>query len=301
LLRSQGIDAHLVLVPRFGQAYETLPGFAFNHAISRVSVDGTTLWLDTTDDVCRFGTLPPGDPGRRVLVIDGSDKLITLPEPVAKDNALNLLVKLDATQPAAVEAMISAQATGYADYALRATARRLHKRSPIPLLSSSLRLASGSFALQSQNCTSPSDLERNFQVDSTGSVIGMCAFDETNGFLISPLFVPSEWTVALHARRQPLFLNDGYPLMLSERAEIKLPAGARVELPHEARSNENPLRWSLAWSKHRDDVVLVRFDCELTKAELSMQETTQFQRQLRHLFTVLSRPVIVRPANLNHP
>jgi transglutaminase-like putative cysteine protease len=301
LLRSQGIDAHLVLVPRFGQAYESLPGFAFNHAISRVSLGGESLWLDTTDDVCRFGTLPPGDPGRRVLVIDGSDKLAQLPRPLAKDNAFNIAIELDASDPGAAQATIRAQATGYADYALRAAARRMHKRSPVPLLSSALRLANGSFALQSQQFTSPSDLENNFQVEMTGTAIGICALDTTNGFVRSPLLIPAEWTIALHSRRQPLFLNDGYPLLVSEGAEIKLPRNVRAELPPDTKNEQGPLRWSVSWSRSSDKALMVALDCELAKSDLSMAETTQFQRQVRELFTVLSRPAIVSVSNPNNP
>ena len=55
LLTAEGFKTHLVLVPRFSQAYEDLPGFAFNHAIAAVELAGKTLWVDTTDDVCRFG------------------------------------------------------------------------------------------------------------------------------------------------------------------------------------------------------------------------------------------------------
>ena len=87
LLRSQNIDAHLVLVPRFAQAHEAVPGLAFNHAISRVTLGNETIWVDTTDDVCRFGMLPPGDPGRKVLVIDGKTAALTqLPPPTAKED-----------------------------------------------------------------------------------------------------------------------------------------------------------------------------------------------------------------------
>src|SRR5262249_51713041 len=87
LLNALKFDSHLVLVPRFSQALDAVPGLAFNHAISCVKVSDETLWVDTTDDVCRFGLLPPGDSGRNVLVIDGtSDKLTALPRPQAKDN-----------------------------------------------------------------------------------------------------------------------------------------------------------------------------------------------------------------------
>ncbi len=63
MLNSLGYKTSLVLVPRFEQAYDDLPGFGFNHAISQVQLDGKTLWIDSTDDVCRIGLLPPGDPG----------------------------------------------------------------------------------------------------------------------------------------------------------------------------------------------------------------------------------------------
>src|SRR4029077_6467969 len=39
LLPSLNIEARLVLVPRFAQADEAIPGLAFNHAISRVTID----------------------------------------------------------------------------------------------------------------------------------------------------------------------------------------------------------------------------------------------------------------------
>jgi hypothetical protein len=91
LLHCLKIDAHLVLVPRFRQARDGLPGLAFNHAISRVTLGTQTLWVDTTDDTCRFGLLPPGDPGRKVLVLDGQAAGLTqLPSPEPSDHQLKL-------------------------------------------------------------------------------------------------------------------------------------------------------------------------------------------------------------------
>ena len=104
MLGTLGYKANLVLVPRFSQAYEDLPGFAFNHAISAVQLDGQTLFIDSTDDVCRIGLLPPGDPGRKVLVINDQNHALTqLPEAVAHDHRLILETKLnlaDAAWPA---------------------------------------------------------------------------------------------------------------------------------------------------------------------------------------------------------
>src|SRR5206468_8746644 len=125
LLRSQHIDAHLVLVPRFTQAHEAMPGLAFNHAISRVTLGNETVWVDTTDDVCRFGMLPPGDPGRKVLVINGQKGgLVQLPAPEPGAQRLQISGEigwLDGSE--ALPADVQAVASGYPDYQLRASAR----------------------------------------------------------------------------------------------------------------------------------------------------------------------------------
>ena len=128
LLVSQGFDARLVLAPRFAVALPEVPGAAFNHAISHVNLrDGQSLWLDSTDDICRFGLLPPGDPGRRVLLIaDHENELRTLPSPPARDSRLDLNRAL--TSPKAngvIDDKSECRATGIMDYQLRAVARRL--------------------------------------------------------------------------------------------------------------------------------------------------------------------------------
>src|SRR5439155_16908737 len=99
LLRSLNIDANLVLVPRFSQAHDAIPGLAFNHAISRVTVGDDMLWVDTTDDVCRFGLLPPGDAGRKVLVIDGkSSALTSLPVTDLAEHQFKLRATVDCSE-----------------------------------------------------------------------------------------------------------------------------------------------------------------------------------------------------------
>src|SRR5262249_32442904 len=91
LLHSLNIEAQLVLVPRFSQAYQNVPGLPFNHAISGVNLGSEIVYVDTTDEVCRFGLLPPGDPGRNVLVLDGTNGTLTeLPLPESKEHRLEL-------------------------------------------------------------------------------------------------------------------------------------------------------------------------------------------------------------------
>jgi hypothetical protein len=292
LLRSQGIDASLVLVPRFGQAHDTLPGFAFNHAISHVKSGGESIWVDTTDDVCRFGMLPPGDTGRRVLVIDANtDQLTMLPRPQPKDHEVQLVTKLSLDDEPILPATVQVQAKGYVDYALRTSARTIGKRGGVPLLGTLFRLINGSFALAKQDFTSPSDLERDFVLNATGKLIGL-RHGQTITMLRAPLWLPSEWMPALHERTQPLFLNDGYPLLLRQRVEFNLPPSAsHVQVPPARKCERGPLHWSVTWQAH-DRHMTVTFDCELPNAELSRQETGAFQQAVRDLIVTLGEPAM---------
>jgi len=302
LLRSQGIDAHLVLVPRFGRAYTNLPGFAFNHAISCVRLRGETLWLDTTDDACRFGMLPPGDVGRNVLVIDGNtDALTALPNAESKNHVVQLTTKVHVSDfQGDATATIRVQATGYADYKLRTIGRSIGKRSSMPLLSGAFRLMNGSLALHNQDFTSPSDLDRDFVLGTAGKLIGICGTDTSHVTLRAPLWLPAEWTVALHQRKEPLFLNEGYPLLFHQRVEFKLASGgSRMRLPPDIKNGDGPLRWSLVWSYSPEQALVVSLDCELAKGELSREETIQFQKQVRELFSALAQTASFSFPNIN--
>jgi hypothetical protein len=292
LLRSQGIDASLVLVPRFGQAHDSLPGFAFNHAISRVKLGGESVWLDTTDDVCRFGMLPPGDTGRRVLVIDAvTDQLTTLPQPEPKDHEVRLVTKVSLAHEQALPAALELHAKGYLDYAFRTSARNLGKRGGVPLLGAAFRLMNGSFGLLKQDFTSPSDLGRDFTLNATGKLIGL-RHGQAITMLRAPLWLPSEWIPALHNRTHPLFLNDGYPLLLRQRVEFDLPdTASHVQLPPARKSEGGPLQWSVKWQSD-DRHVSVILACELPKAELSRSETAEFQRAVGDLIVAVGEPAM---------
>ena len=178
LLRSVGIEARLVLVPRFSQAHEGIPGLSFNHAISRVTLGGETVWVDTTDDVCRFGMLPPGDPGRKVLVIDGGTNALTqLPAPDPRDHVLKVRGEVDCSGPMdGLPVTLTATALGYPDYDLRTTAREAKEHAVgVPLLAVKYRPAAGSFALESQSATSVAALNEDFTWHAAGTYVGLLA------------------------------------------------------------------------------------------------------------------------------
>lgn len=315
LLHSMNIPAHLVLVPRFSQAHDALPALAFNHAISRVTLAGQTLWVDTTDDVCRFGLLPPGDPGRKVLVIDGSSSALTqLPAPDPKEHRLTLRGEIDwlgAFEPdAALPVALSATALGYPDYELRAAAQETKAhRASLPLLAARFRPVAGAFALEKQTATSAAALDENFTWHATGTYVGAASIADqpepipappptthdtrhplpATWLLHSPFWLPKEWDLALHRRKAGLFLNQGYPLTLEEDFEIALPATTRdVLLPAFTENEEGPLRWRVQWRKSGEGKLNTLLQVELERGELSAAETPLLQRQLRSLLAALS-------------
>ena len=293
LLLAVNIDSHLVLVPRFEQAYDAVPGLSFNHAISRVTFGSNTLWVDTTDDICRFGLLPPGDPGRKVLVIDGQAQTLSqLPLPLPEENRLRFEGDVDAsTASASWPVKLKAVAQGYPDYQFREAARATRDgRGALPLMAVHWRPVVGSFAMDGQTMTSVSELERDFSWRADGRLIGLSGRASPDRRIVrSPFWLPKEWDLALHRRGSPLYLNQGYPLSLEQEVQFKLPARARdILLPEACENVKPPLRWSLKWASLTDNHVVVRLHAQLDQGELSSDETSRFQQQLNALLAAVA-------------
>jgi hypothetical protein len=291
LLHTLKIPAHLVLVPRFSQANDGIPGLSFNHAISRVTLGGDFIWVDTTDDICRFGMLPPGDPGRKVLVIDGESKTLTqLPEPDPKEHQLKLHAEFDGSNPA-TEMPVSFQATamGYPDYELREAARATQRHAgSLPLLEARFRPVNGSFALDKQTATAVSALGENFAWTAEGTVVGASSVRGSNGTLRAPFWLPKEWELSLHHRKAPLYLNQGYPLLLEEEFEFSLPPKTGlVRLPANCENAAEPLKWRLTWKQAGETRLTASLRAELAHGELTEHETDTIRKQLRSLLTAL--------------
>jgi hypothetical protein len=292
LLHSLNMDAQLVLVPRFSQAHDDIPGLSFNHAISKVNLGGETVWVDTTDDVCRFGMLPPGDPGRKVLVMGTNvTGLAQLPMPLAEENRLTIHGKLDCsvltnTLNEGVPTKLSVSASGYPDYLLRQTAQELRDHSAAPLLGIKFAPLSGVFAGENESRSSVSALERDFSWSADGAWLGLVSGASTNMTIRAPVWLPKEWELALHHRKQPLLLNEGYPLRMEEEFELALPAKADSRgLCPPMENTGSPLRWRVEWARVSDDKLLVRLQAELAQGDLSEADIRLFQQQLRGLLS----------------
>ncbi len=301
LLHSLKLEAHLVLVPRFKQAYDGIPGLAFNHAISRVRLQDETLWVDTTDDVCRFGMLPPGDAGRNVLVMDGQSATLThLPAPELSEHRLKLRAEVDCSATAdALPVTLTAVGAGYSDYELREGARQKKEHAAsLPLLATHFRLAAGAFALEKQSATAVAALDEDFTWRGEGNYIGIVSSKGQGETLRAPFWLPKEWDAALHRRREALFLNQGYPLALEQEIEFKGIAKrlAEADLPKPGENHKEPLQWRVEWQKVGEDKVVVKLRAGLTRGDLSADDTPLFQSQLRSLLASLGRDVTVSPS-----
>lgn len=299
MLGTLGIDADLVLVPRFSQAFDSTPGLGFNHAISRVRLDDRVIWADTTDEVAPFGLLPPGDPGRRVLVVaEGEDRLTTLPHPRAEDHRLALrgAVTFDAGLAAAdTRAELELEAAGYPDYALRQAARHGTKG---PLLRAELSPVNGLFSLEGSESSDPNALDVPLRWSGHGIWSGLGSpLGSAEHIVQPPFWWPMGWEWALHARRTPLMLQQGYPLTLSQRFDLLLPEGAMPGATPEPRADATgPLHWRIEWrpidtavSKGGRPGWQVRLDLTLDHGELDGEQSRQFQSQARALREAMSQ------------
>ena len=302
LLTSQGFDAQLVLAPRFAVALPEVPGAAFNHAISHVNLHGKSLWLDSTDDICRFGLLPPGDPDRHVLVIANNEKeLRTLPLPPPQDSRLDLTRSLTLTASGTVEDKGEARATGIMDYQLRAAARHFGGvKACINLLDGLVRPPAGVETLRRQTFLGPSEMGQDFTWigDSTWDGL-VSALPAGNGagkggrLVRAPFVLPAEWTIALQPRTTGLYLDQGYPCEIIQRVTLHLGGEHAPGLPAGGESSTGPLQYRLQWTRTDSATIAATLTLTLAQADLSPEETAVFQGEVHALHQILAQGVLL--------
>jgi hypothetical protein len=275
-----------------------------------VTLPDETLWVDTTDDVCRFGMLPPGDSGRKVLVIaERTNSLTQLPAPDPARHKLRVHAEIDCSRDAdAFPASFDVTAFGFPDYELRESARGAREHSgAVPFLSARYRLSGGSFVLQKQTATPVAALDKDFAWHAEGSLIGLASYmpvespisdhgtRNTQHAALRPSFwLPKEWELALNYRKSTLFLNQGYPLTLDEQVDFTLPSQSKVAgSPLPAENAEAPLKWKVEWTRPADARLRATMHAELSTGELSAAETVSLQQQLRALISVVNAGAVL--------
>src|SRR6185503_13521383 len=126
-----------------------------------------------TDELARFGLLPPGDPGRTVLGVDGvAVGLGRLPDPEPAAHRLTVRVRLRA-EGETFAGRLEAEGTGFVDYALRQAARQAAGEiASRPVLGELMRPASGVLEVAHQSHTRPGALEQSFSWTAEGAFAG---------------------------------------------------------------------------------------------------------------------------------
>jgi len=217
--------------------------------------------------------------------------LTQLPEAESRDHELKLHGEINCAEDAqSLPAHLSALAVGCPDYELRSAAREAKEHNgSVPLLAARFEPIAGSFALEKQSASSISALDENFSWQATGTVIGVASRVNEERTIQAPFWIPSEWRIALHRRKMPLFLNLGYPLTLEEEFEFTLPGEAQqIRLPGVEENNTEPLRWKIEWVRVGHDKLAARLHVELVRGELSDAQTAAFQQQLPKLLSTLA-------------
>src|SRR5262249_5644378 len=140
----------------------------------------------------------------------------------------------------------------------------------LPLLEGSFGPTSGSFALEKQSATPVSALDEDFAWSAAGDWVGLATDFAGQHHLRAPFFLPKEWTLALHRRQAPLFLNEGYPLSLDEEFSFEVPSEAGdCALPKPSESKTGVLHWSVEWLKSARGKLTARLTAELGHGELT--------------------------------
>lgn len=291
MLKAAGIEASLVLVPRFSQADEAVPGLSFNHAISRVELPSGPMWLDATDDVCPFGMLPPGDAGRNALVVNATpEKLQALPRANAADHAIEIEFRIDPSGKTPDEEIVRAK--GFGSYLLREAARKAATTGGTLTLLDAARLTApgGIFVADEAVRTPVGALEKPFESSTRGRWTGVVSSLRSEKFIQPPFVLPLEWRSALQPRKQALFLNGGYPMTLRETVRIRLDGSA--ELPAPAAARDSVLQWSVTWKNENGEAV-GNLNLVLPDAEIPPDLVPRFQKELARLYEALMSPVVL--------
>jgi hypothetical protein len=156
------------------------------------------------------------------------------------------------------------------------------------LLAAKFRLTHGTFSLEEQQSTPPLKLDEPFTWQAAGQCLGLVSSQADRWHLHVPFWLPIEYDLAMHRRATPLFLQQRYPFLFDQEIEVSLPTGRKVALPAPQENTEAPLRWKIEWIQPGERTILARFQVELARGDLAVEEVGALQSQLGKLLTFLA-------------
>ena len=114
-MKCHGIEAYPALIATRGHRKidSTFPTTGFNHVITMTIVEGDTIWLDPTCDLCPFGDLPFVDENLPALVVtDTGGILLRTPPSSVSDNSKSRHAKLHINDDLSARFQLDISVTG---------------------------------------------------------------------------------------------------------------------------------------------------------------------------------------------
>ncbi|HLP01208.1 MAG TPA: transglutaminase domain-containing protein, partial [Opitutaceae bacterium] len=207
LLRVAGIEAEFALVNRGETTFQEFPGMQFNHALVHVPAapergQAHELWLDATDRLALFGSVPTGDYGRAAFIVGtaGEPQFRTITNAFEEPVRWSETWELDPAQPGRARVVLNGQ--GGADEWLRRLFAGLSPAERRARMRALLGGAPRGCTIETVAAPDAYDLATSFSV--TAEV-------RTGGALPAPCPPSLDDAFAAPERHQPLVLWEGRP------------------------------------------------------------------------------------------
>jgi len=277
LLQCQGIDARFVLLNRGGITDTDFPSWQFNHAICHVPAAPSegqpeALWLDATDSVTPFGSVPPGDYGRSGFIIrkDSSEfKTVGGNGPPA---GIQDTWTLRQTSEGGWQGTFQRRAGGLAEDGIRRMFREL---APAQRRTAVYHLLAGLWPGGDFSKPSVSDVgSLPVPVEIRSSVTA-----PTGAF--PAVHVPGLDLFSPPDRDRPLWINDGQPLVVTQTLELQF-AGQAPALPAPPWTVQSAgQKFTVTWEKTAPDTLRRVARAELTKPIVASADYASLRRAIR--------------------
>lgn len=211
LLQTAGIAADFALVNRTDTTFVDFAGSQFNHALVRVPAapdqgQPHEIWLDATDRLVSFGSIPYGDLGRPALILGERGKPVFATITAALEPPTLWLEEwhlAPATTGAPRRAHLVLTGEGTADELLRSSFAGLSPTGRAARLKTLLAAAHPALSVESVTATDAFDLRTAFRVEAELELVGPPL----------PAAAPPNWDSIFAAahRDRPLLLKEGRP------------------------------------------------------------------------------------------
>lgn len=271
------------------------PALIFNHCIAMVELNGKTVFLDITAEVCSFGDLPEADQGRNVMIFkDSGYQILEIPLLKPQDNKIEYKTNITVLDNESVSAKREVKTIGQFDQAQRYWLRY----TPPNLIEEGLKEKIQDFVVSGRlikyNYENGDDL--NLPIRLAYSYEGKNLFKKAGRARILPALAGVDTSiVAKDKRRYPLEL--GHPNIEEAYFEIDFPREFNVKyLPENTDFTSRWMDYSVEYASGENRLE-IRQKQMLKLREVSQSDYAEFKQLLEDLAIKLNQHVILERKN----